>query len=221
MAWKLALTNYNNGLESQAAQVLGNLKYFSTLSTPVTITSIRTDYETSQFQPFANDGWDNFIQAVGTIDIDKSVLTVAERAIWNTLQEDINPEPKYGCCDIGGSITPSVSDGFTSIGGFYRTGSTAPYQYEIELRFLTQAYTCDIAYVDVTYTPIGIAPAVTSANPATFYPNGCGAAGLTLNNLWFETATDPAGESYGVAYVYYDKDANVVASYTASYNLNL
>lgn len=214
MAFKLALSNYNSGVESQAAQVLGNLKYIATLTPPITIADIRTDYETSQFQAFSNDGWDNFIQSIATIELDKTALTVAERAIMNTLIEYISPPPKTGCCEIGGNVTPSAGDGYTTFNDYYRTGSTAPYQYEFEC-IADKIYTCDIDTLEVTFTPVGGAPAVTSASPTVMTSNGCdGNSDRVMFNVWVEFASSPSGQSYNLSLVWKDGNGLTLASYS-------
>jgi hypothetical protein len=214
MAFKLALSNFNSGVESQAAQVLTCLKYFATLTPPVTVANIRTDLETSQFQAFSNDGWDNFIQAVATIELDNSALTVAERAIFNTLIEYISPPPKTGCCEIGGDVKPSLGDGLTTFNDYYRTGSTLPYQYEFEA-ILDKTYTCDIETLEVTFTPTGGAPNVTSASPTVMTSNGCNSnSDRILFNVWVELDGDPSGESYNLSLVWKDGNGTIIDSYS-------
>jgi hypothetical protein len=220
MAWKLAATNFNTGLESQAAQVLGNLKYLSTLTPPVTIASIRTDYETGQPSTFANAGWDNFIQAIGTIELDTSVLTVAERAIYNTLREYISLPPKYGCCETGGAyVTPSAGDGLYSFQDSYRTGSTAPYQYEFKIK-ASNTYRCDLDTCEIVFTPVGPAPAVTSVSPSVLTSNGCDTTGSReFSYIWLEFGSSPTGQSYNLTLTWKDANGVVIATYahTSSY----
>lgn len=214
MAFVLQLSNYTSGLESQAAQVLTCLKYFATLTPPVTIASIRADLETSQLQAFSNDGWDNFILAVGTLDFVYASLTVAERAILNTLIEEISPPPKNGCCEIGGNVTPSSGDGLHTFSTFYRTGSTAPYQYELSCD-LDKTYRCDIDTLEVTLTPVTIEPPVTSANPVILTSNGCtGAGNREMSNIWVEFAATPSGGSYSLSLVWKDANGTTITSYS-------
>ena len=214
MAFELALSNFGSGLESQAAQILGNLKYIATLTPPVTIASIKADYETSQPSTFSTAGWDNFIQSLGTIELNNAVLTVAERAIINTIREYLSPAPKIGCCEIGGSVTPSAGDGLHTFYTYYRTGSTAPYQYEVEC-ILDKSYICDIDTLEVTFTPVGPAPAVTSAIPSVLTSNGCdNNSDRIMSIIWVEFGSSPSGQSYNLSLVWKDVNGITLASYS-------
>lgn len=214
MAFVLELNNYTSGLESQAAQVLTCLKYFATLTPPVTISSIRTDLETSQLQAFSNEGWDNFILSVGTLEFVDASLTVAERAILNTLKEYISPPPQNGCCEIGGNVTPSSGDGLHTFNTYYRTGSTAPYQYELEC-ILDKTYTCDIDTLEVVLTPVTVEPVVTSASPSVLTSNGCDASGdRIMSNIWVEFGATPSGGSYNLSLTFKDSNGVIVAAFS-------
>lgn len=214
MAFELQAGVFNSGLESQALQVLSALKYFATLTPPVTESVMRTDLETAQLSTFSNEGWDNFMRVVATTPLNSGSLTVAERAIVNTIIEVANPSPKFGCC---GAVTPSFGDGLTTQNSYYRTGTTAPYQYEFEI-VCDGSYTCAIDVIDVGITPVGgIAPTVSSSNPHSFSFNGCDENGnRVFKCIWVEFATSPATYFYDLALNYKDKDGSSLAAYTVT-----
>lgn len=221
MAYKLTTDNFDTSGEANAGKSVAALNYFAALTPPVTETLMRTSLETGQFQPFTDAAWNALLRDLSSLSIDASALTAAERSVLNTIYEVVSPPPQKGCCGIGGSVTPSIGDGYTDIAGFYRTGSTAPYQYEIQM-VLNKILTCDIDTIEVTYTPSGGAPAVTSANPATLYANGCNLSEeAVFNDLWFTTATDPAGFFYDLSLTYKDKDGLVITTYIPVYQLGL
>lgn len=214
MAFKLALENYTAGLESQAAQVLATMKHIATLTPPITVADIRTDLETGQFQAFSNDGWDAFIRSIANVTFDDATLTVAERAIINTLREYISPPPKNGCCGFGTPVIPSVGDGLHTISDFYRTGSTAPYQYQIRCT-CDPTYTCDIETLELTLAPVGGAPAVTSASPSILTSNGCdNNQNRLMDYIWLEFGASPTGWSYNLSFIWKDANGTIISSYS-------
>lgn len=216
MAFKLALSVYSSGLESQAAQALSALKLFATLTPPVTEADMRAELETGQFQAFSDEGWDNFLSVVGNTPLDESALVTSEIAILNTIKLAIDTNPQFRCCD---STTPANLDGLISIAGNYRTGSSSPWEYEIRLT-LDKELTCDIATIDVTFTGV---PAVTSSNPATFAFIGCdGNGNAEFSEAWVKFGSDPATASYDLSYVFKDGDGVTITSFAVTdYQLNL
>ncbi len=222
MAFVLATVNTTNGLENQAAQALLSLKRFATLTPPVSETDMRNEVETGQPVGFMSDaGWLAFVGVLSSLSLDESSLTNAERSIVNTLRAVVSPPPNQSCC---GAVIPANSDGFSSIAGYPRTGS-ATWEHEIELTNITANYDCDISTIEVTLTPIGLAPAVTSANPVILTFKSCVVSGgntnALFNSLWTTFAADPTGESYDVDLEYKDADGLTIATYTAAYTLNL
>jgi hypothetical protein len=216
MAFKLALSVYSSGLESQAAQALSALKLFATLTPPVTEAAMRTELETGQFQAFSDEGWNNFLSVVGNTPLDDTALITSEIAIINTIRLAIDTNPQLMCCD---NVVPADLDGLVSIVGNYRTGSTSPWQYEVRL-LLDPTLTCSIATVEVTFTG---APVVATANPATFAFIGCDSSGnAVFSNAWVEFNSDPAGNSYDLTYNFKDADGISIASFAVTdYTLNL
>lgn len=210
MAFELQLSVFNSGLESQALQALSALKYFATLTPPVTESVMRTDLETAQLSTFSNEGWDNFMKVIAATPLNSGSLTVAERAIVNTIIEVANPSPKFSCC---GAVTPAFLDGKNSFSTFYRTGSTSPWQYEFAL-ICDADYTCDIDKVSITITETGGAPPTTSTNPHVFSFNGCDENGKRVfSYIWVEFASDPSGGLYNTTLDFRDKDDVSIASF--------
>jgi hypothetical protein len=196
MAFKLALSVYTSGLESQSAQVLSALKLFATLTPPITEADMRTELETGQFQAFSDEGWDNFLTVVAQTPLDTTALTAAERAIINEIYGAVN-------------ISPQNTDGLTSITPYYVSGSTT---VPVDIT-LDNSLTCDINTIEVTITGV---PAVTSTNPHVFTFNGCVSGNMTYTYPDVTFASDPSGISYNLAYVFKDADGVTIASYTVT-----
>ncbi|RLI35949.1 hypothetical protein DRO66_06565 [Candidatus Bathyarchaeota archaeon] len=217
MAFKLALTTFNSGLEGQYACLLGNFQNFATITPPVTEAAMRSKLETGQFQAFSNDGWLSFVAQMSACPLDESVLTAAERSIVNTLRFIIAPPPQTACCD---STIPAMSDGLSAMAGYPRTGSVT-FEHEIEVKF-APTYSCSIKSLEVTLTPVAAEPVVTSAQPFTTTFKSCDAGQSSLfSNLGVTFAADPSGGSYNILYTYKDSNGLVIATYTAAYTLNL
>jgi len=217
MAFKLALTTFNSGLEGQYACLLGNFQNFATITPPVTEADMRSKLETGQFQAFSNDGWLSFVAQMSACPLDESVLTAAERSIVNTLRFIIAPPAQTACCD---STIPAMSDGLSAMAGYPRTGSVT-FEHEIEVKF-APTYSCSIKSLEVTLTPVAAEPVVTSAQPFTTTFKSCDAGQSSLfSNLWVTFAADPSGGSYNILYTYKDSNGLVIATYTAAYTLNL
>ena len=219
MAFVLTTAQAQNGLGNQAGQALLSLKRFATLTPPVTITDMRNELEAGQPVGYiTNNDWDSFLTDLGNLGLDYTSLIASERAIINTIRQAINPEPQQACCGI---VVPSSGDGLTAINGYYRTGTTAPYQYTIEVE-LDSTLTCDIKSIDCTL--VG-APAVTSSNPFTLYFARCEVIGGVTKSIfstsWVEWGLNPAGNSFDVNYDFKDANGISIAAYAATYLLNL
>lgn len=219
MAFELQLSNFVAGLESDAAKSQGTLQFLAGLATPTTEAVMRTAMELGQPQPYSNAGWLALMSQLSNLDLDETALTAQERSVINTIRQVVTPDPKFQCCTDSG-IVPSNGDGLTTLTGFARVGSVT-FEHEIQLK-LDNSLTCDIQSCEITLTPIGIAPAVTSANPFAIYFSNCDAnADSIYKFLWATFAADPAGKSYTIDYNFLDADAIAIATYTAAYNLNL
>lgn len=219
MAFVLTTSGATSGLGNQNGQALLCLKRFNTLVAPVTITDMRNELEAGQPVGYISDSdWTNFLNDLGNLPLDYTSLVASERAIINTIRQAITPEPQQACC---GSVTPSAGDGLTAINGYYRTGTTLPWQYTIEVE-LDSTLTCDIKSIDCTL--VG-APAVTSANPFTLYFSRCEVIGGVTKSIfsasWVEWGADPAGNNYDVSYDFKDANGISLAAYAATYQLNL
>lgn len=214
MAFKLAASAFTNGLENQSAQVLASLKLFATLTPPVLESDMRTELETGQLQPFSDAGWLAYMNVVGNTPLDTSVLTNAERSIFNTIRFAITPSPQYQCC---GAVVPADLDGLISIAGYPRVGSVT-WEHQIVLT-LDSSLTCNIKKISVQLTG---APAP-STNPVPTYFTECDANGDSLFSTgWIGFVADPTGISYDLEYFFYDSDGVLITSFTVTdYQLNL
>lgn len=210
-----------DGLGNQSAQALMCLRTFAALTPPVTEALMRSTLEASQPVGFISDeDWLSFVGVLGSLGLDETSLTNAERAVINTLRTVVSPPPSQACCTTSG-LVPANGDGKSSITGYDRAPGVAPYDTEVELK-LSGEYTCDIISVNITLTPIGLAPAVTSTNPFTVTFNSCSTSGDSLfSNLWVTFGTDPATFTYTVDLDYKDANGVSIATYTAAYTLNL
>jgi hypothetical protein len=226
MAFELQLSNFVAGLESDAAKSQGTLQFLAGLATPTTEAVMRTAMELGQpltpdgrASPYTDAGWLALMSQLSNLDLDETALTAQERSVINTIRQVVTPDPKTKCCTDSG-IVPSNGDGLTTLTGFARVGS-ATFEHEIQLK-LDNSLTCDVQSCEITLTPIGIAPAVTSTNPFAINFSNCDANGDSIYKfLWATFAADPAGESYTIDYNFLDADALAIATYTAAYNLNL
>jgi hypothetical protein len=194
MAFKLALANYTAGLEPNAAKELATLKYFNTLTPPVTESVMRTDLETGQFQAFSNDGWLAFMTQMANVSLDESALTVSERTIINTIRAVVTPEPEFDCCGVA-----PIVEALTTAKAFKMLGFPA-FQHEFEFQ-IDGTVDCAVRSVEITLVPIGIAPAITSANPFKVTFKECSGGVKLLSKIDVTFAADPAGEAYDITLV--------------------
>ena len=210
MAYVLSATVLVAGTEAQAAALLAAYKHLDTLATPVTEASIRADLETSQVQPFTNEGWTSFVYQMSNLPLDDSLLTAGQASIVNTFREVIAPDPALDCC---GLVHPSS---FTSQ-AVKRIG-TGTFEHEIIISLPIDT-DCDIKSILVTLTPTGGAPAVTSTNPYTALFKGCNNNLRVFTFYWVTFAADPSGFTYDVNCDWKDADGISIPPVIALLNL--
>ena len=219
MSFTLQLSNYVAGLEAEAAKAQATLQFLATLATPTTEAVMRTAMELGQPQAYSNEGWTALMGQLSNIDLDETLLTVQERSVINTIREVVTPNPKYQCCTDGG-VLPSNGDGLTALDGYARVGS-ATWEHQLELTN-DNSIDCDIFSCEITLTPNGGAPAVTSTNPFAITFSNCDAnADSVYKYLWATFAADPTGFNYQIDYNFVNRSGGPAATYTAAYNLNL
>jgi hypothetical protein len=208
MSFTLAAGNYTSGLEQQAALALSSLVLFdAVLTPPVLVADMKALLETAQIQPYSANGWAAFLQIVGNLSLDDTVLTLAERSIINTIRAEIDTDPQQACC---GTVIPSIGLGQTSPFIFQRTG--APTFAEIGVK-LQPNISCLIRSVKVTLTG---AVALVTPQPFTMYFANCDVNQNSIfNKIWIEFAADPtASGNYDVTYDFLDANNVSLATYT-------
>lgn len=202
MAFKLSLATYTTGLEQQAANNLATLKYFATLTPPVTEAAMRADLETGQFQAFSNDGWDSFMAQMAAVSLDESVLTAAEVSIVNVIRAAVMPDPSLDCCGVVVPTDLNVSVGVTALVG------SATWQHAIEVKMASDT-DCDVKSVDITLTGV---PATLPTPTVKCLFEACTDQGRIFKYYWTTYGSDPTGVNYTINLDF--KDANDVSIYT-------
>jgi len=200
MAYVLSATVLVPGTEAQAAALLAAYKHLDTLATPVTEASIRADLETSQVQPFTNEGWTSFVYQMSNLPLDDSLLTAGQASIVNTFREVIAPDPALDCC---GLVT--VVDGDTTWEGIQRIGS-ATWEHELKLT-IPDDTDCDIKSIDVTMVVSGPSPAITSIVPFKALFVKCENGLRYYSYFWVTFASNPTGSGYNITLLDF-KDAD-------------
>jgi hypothetical protein len=179
---------------------LAAYKHLDTLATPVTEASIRADLETSQVQPFTNDGWTSFVYQMSNLPLDDSLLTAAQASIVNTFREVVEPDPMLDCCGVTAVIsTVSTWEAIPRVG-------SATWEHEF-LMSIPDDTDCNIKSVDVTLTLILPAPVMTSAVPFKALFKKCENGRRYFSFFWMTYVSDPSGENYTVTLLDF-KDAD-------------
>ncbi len=145
---------------------------------------------------------------MANVSLDETALTTAERTIINTLRTIVTPTPQSFCCGVA-----TVVEALTSVNAYEQVGF-ANFRHEFEL-VLDGTVDCTIESVEVTLSPIGPAPAITSANPFAVTFNKCSVTGdKLLSKIDVEFAADPSGESYDITnYNFLDADGATVTTF--------
>ena len=215
MAYKLAAVNYTSGLEPQAAMAWCALNAFDTITPPVTEAAMRSLLETGQLQPYSDAGWDAFLNIVGNLSLDTSVLTAGQISIMNTLYAAITPAPQLACC--GSDAPTAVPSGDTSPYAQPRTGSLT-FEHEIGVKLLPNI-TCNIKSILVTITG-AVMP--TTPQPFTMRFKECDVNENSIfTKIWVQFGADPSGTTYDVDYDFLDADGISITTFTNLAQLTL
>jgi hypothetical protein len=206
MAFKLSAATYVTGLEQQAANNLATLKYFATLTPPVTEALMRSDLETGQFQAFSNDGWDGFMAQMAAVSLDETAATAAEISIVNVIRAAVMPDPSLDCCGV---VVPVI--GNTSIGATRLVGS-AIWEHAIEVKLAIDT-DCNVKSIDLTLTGV---PATLPTPTIKCLFEECTAAGRIFKYYWTSYAGDPTGVVYTTVVNCKDADDVSITSYAGS-----
>ncbi len=209
MAFKLSLASFTTGLEQQAANDLATLKYFATLTPPVTEAVMRADLETGQFQAFSNDGWNGFMAQMAAIDLDESVLTAAEVSIVNVIRASVMPDPSLDCCGV---VVPT--DANVSVAVYPLIGDVTTWQHAIEVKMNSDT-DCNVKSVDITLTGV---PATLPTPTVKCLFEECTAAGRIFKYYWTSYVSDPTGVNYTINLDFKDADDVSITSFVPSYS---
>ena len=189
MSYVLTTSQFNSGLQQNSCKLLNSLRYISQVS-PFNIPDVRIQLELNQIQPFTDDAFRDFLTELYNIELDYTALTPSEITVLNVIREFISPLPSSACC---GSDVPTLLN--TTQVYNDRIGS-ASFEKEARIEF-DDTVTCDVFDIEMTWTPTGGAPAVTSTvNVLTQL--GCINNKNTFSFLWLDFVADPTGFTYNI-----------------------
>ena len=189
MAYVLTTSQFLAGLQQNSAKLLNSLRYISTVS-PFTIAAAKTQLDASQTQNFTDAAFKAFLTEVYNLELDTTLLTLAERTVLNVIREYIQPNPQVGCC---GSDVPTLSN--TTQKYYDRVGS-ATFQKEAQI-VLDNTVTCSVFDIQLTINPQAGSPAIVSA--VNILPQlGCINNQNIFSFLWIDFASSPTGFAYDV-----------------------
>jgi type 1 fimbria pilin len=133
----------------------------------------------------------------------------------NTIRQVGAPTLQTKCCGI-----EPPADGFISIAAVARPGSLT-FEHVITIT-LDADVTCDVNRIDLTLTPFGGSPAVSTTQPGVIGFDRCSTTGNSeWVYVWYEFATDPTGTQYDVEYELYDGQGVLILGVTSANKLNM
>ena len=210
MAYVLQASQFAEGLQSYTALLLESIRQI-TLVSPFNIPDARTALELNQITTFSDAGFDQYLTELYSLDLDYTLLTVAERTVLNVIREYLQPAPSFNCC---GSDVPTLLN--FSAKFWERVGSAS---FEREARVsLSDVVTCDVFNIELTFTPLLGAPALT-VNPVTADSLGCISGQSVYSHLWIDFVADPAGLAYDVDFDFKDSIGASIVIVTDSFTL--
>ena len=194
--YKLNASAFDVGLDSETCLLLSSLQNIASLypvlpsDPPVTIAVIRAQLETGQVSTFDDAAFDQFLNRLYSLDLDKSALNANEISVLNTIFEYLDPPANLSCC--GGVLFPSLPTD-ASLLVSERVGSN-DLEYSVDVA-LNDLFSCDIFDIELTLiVPVGAPNPV--SNPVTLDKLGCVESKQTFKKLWLEFAVTPATFSY-------------------------
>tara|TARA_R110000824_G_scaffold165265_1_gene341838 strand:+ start:74 stop:706 length:633 start_codon:yes stop_codon:yes gene_type:complete len=195
MAYVLQASQFAEGLQSYTALLLESIRQI-TLVSPFNVPDARTALELNQITTFSDAGFDQYLTEIYSLDLDYTLLTAAEITVLNVIREYLQPAPSFNCCGVDAPSALNYTKEFNT-----RIGSLT---WEKELRAnLFDTVTCDVFSIEVTFTPVGIAPALV-VNPVTLNSLGCISGLSVYSYLWVDFVADPATESYDLNFDFKD-----------------
>jgi len=195
MAYVLLASQFTEGLQSYSALLLESIRQI-TLVSPFNIPDARTALELSQITTFSDEGFDQFLTELYSLDINEALLTAAEKTVFNVIREYLQPAPSFNCCGVDVPSASNYTKAFNQ-----RVGSLS---FEKELRAdLFDTVTCDVFSIEVALIPVASAPALV-ASPVSLGSLGCIGGKSVYSFLWVDFDADPAGESYDLNFDFKD-----------------
>lgn len=210
MAYVLQASQFAEGLQSYTALLLESIRQI-TLVSPFNIPDARTALELNQITTFSDAGFDQYLTELYSLDLDYASLTVAERTVLNVIREYLQPPPSFNCCGVD---TPSLLNFSTK---FWERIGSATFEREARVS-LTDVVTCDVFNIELTFTPLLGAPALT-VNPVTANSLGCISGQSVYSYLWVDFVADPAGFPYDVDFDFKDSTGASIVIVTDSFTL--
>ncbi len=189
MAYVLTASQFASGLQQNSAKLLQSLRHITEVS-PFNIADVRIQLELNQIQTFTDDAFRDFLSELYNLEIDYSLLSPTEITVVNVIREFLDPPPMLACC---GSAPPTLLN--TTQVYNDRIGS-ASFEKEAQIQ-LDNDVICDVFDIEMTWTPIGIAPAILVA-VNILNPLGCISNKNTFSYVWIDFAADPTGFTYNV-----------------------
>lgn len=195
MAYVLLASQFTEGLQSYSALLLESIRQI-TLVSPFNIPDARTALELNQITTFSDAGFDQYLTELYSLDIDETLLNAVEITVLNVIREYLQPPPSFNCCGVDVPSALNYTKVFNP-----RVGSAS---FEKELRAdLFDTVTCDVFSIEVTFTPVGAAPALV-VNPVSLGSLGCIGGKSVYSYLWVDFVADPVTESYDLNFDFKD-----------------
>jgi hypothetical protein len=210
MAYVLQASQFAEGLQSYTALLLESIRQI-TLVSPFNIPDARTALELNQITTFSDAGFDQYLTELYSLDLDYASLTVAERTVLNVIREYLQPPPSFNCCGVD---VPSLLNFGAK---FWDRVGSATFEHEARVS-LTDVVTCDVFNIELTFTPLLGAPALT-VNPVTANSLGCISGESVYSYLWVDFVADPTGFSYDVDFDFKDSTGASIVIVTDSFTL--
>jgi len=195
MAFVLEASQFVTGLQSQTALLLQSLRQIALVS-PFNIPAVKTALELSQITTFSTSGFDQFLLQMYSLDLDYASLTAGEITILNVMRDYLDPSPALNCC------TTDLPSALNTTKSFNDRIGTASFEKEAKMD-LSDTVTCDVFSIELTFAPVGLAPALV-ASPVTLNSLGCVGGLSVYSKLWIDFVADPATFSYDLIYDFKD-----------------
>jgi len=195
------------GVESQTA-LLNTFWLWVTnaavFTPPVTVANIKAALDAGQPQPYSTEAFDKYLLDAYNLPIDTTLLTLAERTIFNTIREHLEPPPSAACCGVD---VPSAAN--TTRAVFDKIGDD--FKYELQIQF-DIGVDCNAFDVLVGLSAVGGSPAPIGS-PYVCQNLGCVGGKWVFSKLYIDFAASPSGKTYDFDITVRDKTLATIANY--------